>query len=635
MAKIKVMAAPSERPQRKAGFSNQSGWALDTGGRVFDPTMSLKEPFKATSTMEAVPRDQATVEAEKGEVLARKSQSGDLNTFDIGGKKHYEGGTPLQAEPGDFIFSDFKKLAIGGPILEMFGKNANTNKKFTPAQLAKQYDINKYRAIADDPDSDDLKKATAEKMIQSYQQKLGGLAIVQEASKGFPTGIPEIVNVDKKGVAQAKYGGFLPKAQAGMSDSGIGNQRMGYQGYVAPQQPSPVIVKPYYDKDVFDDTQYSNNVNMSGLKNIHSLSAQSIPTPAIPKNNTNRVQIQKIPTASMVDLNTSDDQQKMGNINPFTSEQNANIRNINSNQSITPYSNIPPYGISLSDRMKMFADMAVVPKQGMPIKAQSVPFIPQVALPDDRASIAAMQSSIANAMQSNSMFGDSSRARGSNYGVIGQGLEKLAGISGETQKQKANVFNEGQTQAAKYSQESFDKHQAYAQQYARDVDTARFNYDQSMRNYLKTGAIDRSMAAQNAATNQMLNMMHPNSPFYIDPTTQRILRNPNYQADLQGAGNMSLEEGSSRVASRADEIYKDMLKRDSKASYKDAYDMAHREMMSDRESIRYNPMKMNSMSITRRSNPGLQQESFGYGNDYMNYNMGPMGGYGYGYGYGY
>ena len=76
-------------------------------------------------------------------------------------------------------------------ILKMFNMTPK-RKGYTPAEIAKQYDINKYRRILADSDSEDLQKETAEMMISNYNLKLGKLALVQESLKGFPQGVPMI-----------------------------------------------------------------------------------------------------------------------------------------------------------------------------------------------------------------------------------------------------------------------------------------------------------------------------------------------------------------------------------------------------------------------------------------------------------
>jgi hypothetical protein len=110
----------------------------------------------------------------------------------IVGPRHSEGGVPLALPDDSFIFSDTKSMKISDPkILKMFNKSAKKG-GYTPAELSKQYDINKYRKILQDPESDKVSRNTAEIMIKNYVMKLGALALAQESKKGFPQGIPLI-----------------------------------------------------------------------------------------------------------------------------------------------------------------------------------------------------------------------------------------------------------------------------------------------------------------------------------------------------------------------------------------------------------------------------------------------------------
>jgi hypothetical protein len=162
-------------------------------------------------TLQPVPRAQATLEAEKGEVAW-----GDINndtipeTYNIGGKRHPQGGTPLNLEEGTMIFSDTPTMRINDEEeLSMFGKKPKGKKGYTPAEIAKQYDINKYREIIEDPLSDDLAVKTAERMISNYNYKLAGLAMLQESKKGFPQGIPQTAQpfLERNGIDPASIFG--------------------------------------------------------------------------------------------------------------------------------------------------------------------------------------------------------------------------------------------------------------------------------------------------------------------------------------------------------------------------------------------------------------------------------------------
>jgi len=150
-------------------------------------------------TLQPTDRKNATLEAEKGETVVTQldqANSGGIPEFyTIGGKPHSQGGTPLNLPPDSFIFSKDKKMKISDPdVLAQFGKSVGKSgkKSYTPAEISKQYNINKYRAILADPNSDFHSINTAKQMITNYNLKLGGLAMVQESIKGFDNGIPGI-----------------------------------------------------------------------------------------------------------------------------------------------------------------------------------------------------------------------------------------------------------------------------------------------------------------------------------------------------------------------------------------------------------------------------------------------------------
>lgn len=175
-----------------AAYGGQMGYALDLGARRLWMNQDLDEGSKVNNTLTEVPREYANIEAEGGETAVVPEEDETYSHYNIKGKRHTQGGVPLNVPEGTFIFSDTKKMKMGGSVLKLFGKSEKSTKKFTPAQLAKQYDINKYKAILEDPRADAIKKRTAELMIQNYNKKLAQLALVQEGKKGYPQGIPNI-----------------------------------------------------------------------------------------------------------------------------------------------------------------------------------------------------------------------------------------------------------------------------------------------------------------------------------------------------------------------------------------------------------------------------------------------------------
>jgi hypothetical protein len=191
MIKVRIKKLPKAR----TGYQVQGALVNDPatmGGADYNKYSNAPK-LKESKYITSVPRDEANLEAEGGETVY-----GDINGDGfpehkiIKGPRHSAGGVPLNLPEDTFIFSDTRGMLIKDPeLLNMFGKGG-TNKSYTPAELAKQYDVQKYRVILEDPDSDEIERKTAELMIKKYVIKLGCLALAQESKKGFPQGIPAV-----------------------------------------------------------------------------------------------------------------------------------------------------------------------------------------------------------------------------------------------------------------------------------------------------------------------------------------------------------------------------------------------------------------------------------------------------------
>jgi hypothetical protein len=221
-------------PQAKTGGftgNNLNKQVISFGGADMN---AASRHLENTRYLKEVPREEANLEAEKGE-----SAFGDINGDGytehmlIGGKRHSEGGTPLNLPDGTFIFSDTAAMKIKDPaILAKFGKKSGS---FTPAELAKPYDINKYRKILEDPNSDKVDKKSAELMIKNINLKLGALALAQESKKGFPQGIPEVAlpYMQQMGIKEEDLIPQKPQAEAQVDQQAMQNpyenQGMGEQ----------------------------------------------------------------------------------------------------------------------------------------------------------------------------------------------------------------------------------------------------------------------------------------------------------------------------------------------------------------------------------------------------------------------
>jgi hypothetical protein len=182
-------------PKARTGYQVRGSLANDVpafGGADYNAYMGKASP-QVRKTMGAVPREEANLEAEGGETLVGDIDGSTFPSFfHIKGPRHSAGGVPMNLPDDTFIFSDTASMKITDPkILKMFNKSPKKG-GYTPAELSKGYDINKYRKILQDPESNKMEKKTAEMMIKNYVMKLGALAIAQESKKGFPQGIPVI-----------------------------------------------------------------------------------------------------------------------------------------------------------------------------------------------------------------------------------------------------------------------------------------------------------------------------------------------------------------------------------------------------------------------------------------------------------
>lgn len=218
-------------PQENMAYGGQSNYGLDLGRKKVYTDMTDSRSESVSNTLSGIPRYMANIEAEGGEtVYGDIDGDGGLEHMKISGPRHSRGGVPLNVPEGSFVFSDTKKMKIKDPaILAKFGKSMKKG-GITPAQIAKQYDINKYKAIMEDPYADPLAKSTAQLMVKNYESKLGQLALVQEGMKGFPGGIPQVA---QNAMPQAAYGGYLPAYQGIVGPSTVEEA-----GFLPPYRPT-------------------------------------------------------------------------------------------------------------------------------------------------------------------------------------------------------------------------------------------------------------------------------------------------------------------------------------------------------------------------------------------------------------
>jgi len=215
MFKVRIKTSPGETNPKSTGQQEDYGLVRNLRGMQNSP-----EQYAVNDTMGAIPRDQANIEVEGGEsVIGDINNDGTMELMHFNGKRHTEGGIPVNIPEGSFIFSDTKNLTIKDPeVLEKIFNLPFRKQGYTPGEISKKYDINMYVQILKDDTSDPLAKRSAAEMLKKNKQKLGLLAFIQESMKGFPDGIPAIaeevlssMGIDPNQMAQQ----FAPQQQQG------------------------------------------------------------------------------------------------------------------------------------------------------------------------------------------------------------------------------------------------------------------------------------------------------------------------------------------------------------------------------------------------------------------------------------
>lgn len=217
------------------GGTYMIGGPIPFGYYLDKKTRTLKSLFKGGTfykhggevnyTAKEVEDEDANIEAEKGEYIfgtgfgqnpfAETSNIG-VGLYKIDGNKHYNGGTKLRANPGDFIFSDDKSLSFTEETVESItGKKEAKKLNRTPAKVASKYNsLNKFISMAQNSKEMPLDRKTALLNVENMVDKLADIAIGQEALKGFPAGIPQFaqVSLEKRAMPMEQNGELDPEA---------------------------------------------------------------------------------------------------------------------------------------------------------------------------------------------------------------------------------------------------------------------------------------------------------------------------------------------------------------------------------------------------------------------------------------
>ena len=184
--------------QRGHGYGLNRFWTSPAGGPGADPQM---DPYSKVGNTLPEAQGGGDINAEKQErVLGDFDQDGSMELMNVNGPSHAEGGKDINVPANSFVYSDTKDLKIkDANVLAMFGLQPKRG-GYTPAEVAKRYDVNKYKTTLDNPDADSYARTTAQLMTDSYMAKLNKLALIQEQMKNH-MGMPNSAQ------QTAKYGG--------------------------------------------------------------------------------------------------------------------------------------------------------------------------------------------------------------------------------------------------------------------------------------------------------------------------------------------------------------------------------------------------------------------------------------------
>lgn len=214
MARIKI----KNKNSLPKGFTSRDGKVIKTyasGGAT------------VSSTLGPVDRDAANLEAEKGEMaLTDTTGDGVFELYDIGGKRHSEGGTPLNLPDQSFVYSDTKGMLL--TLDEMSSLGIEGKKRITPAKAAKKFPLNDYIKILEDDTSDKIAVETAEQMISKNKVMLSQIAFIQESKKDFETGLPlaAFPYLMSKGINPEEFQQKIMQMQAEKGDQGQASHQM-------------------------------------------------------------------------------------------------------------------------------------------------------------------------------------------------------------------------------------------------------------------------------------------------------------------------------------------------------------------------------------------------------------------------
>lgn len=198
MRKVKVTKGATPLYHQKPSGALHDGFQVE---KQPEPTIN--------NAAKEVDKDEANVEAEKGEVVYSPSNP-QLKL--INGKSHKKGGTLLNLDQGDFVFSHYLKM--GGEEQQIIGVEPKENVSYADALKQNVKPFNKAVHLMNTSE-DMYDKNTATFTLKESLKKIEQLALMQELKKGMPNGTPAFMEQPDAEPPMAKYGGMQYMQKAG------------------------------------------------------------------------------------------------------------------------------------------------------------------------------------------------------------------------------------------------------------------------------------------------------------------------------------------------------------------------------------------------------------------------------------
>lgn len=457
--------------------------------------------------------DNPDIEAEKNEqILGNFSGDGTPALMDVSGPPHSEGGKGVNVPDGSFVFSDTKDLKIKDKeILKEFNMPTKGKRGYTPASIAKQYDIQKYATKLQDPDTDPITRKTAEMMTKNYLQKLDKLSKIQE-------GMKQQMGIDQP-EQHMRYGG-IPMAKNGFrfdQENPYNNNNFQYYGQ---DEPFTVTAKKP-DKVAGDIAPYAQLPTGQG-----TISPVTMQPPPLPNNLQANTQEETSVNSTLGNIQNTPQKQSR----QFTRPDQLGMLN-----SALNYAGLHKY---------------------LPWEPPVTEVLPQTVFMDPTRALAA------NSEQANMAYRGAGNSRSGNtanfLAIQGQAGKQAADIIGQTQGQNVQIANQANVQAAQITNGILELQRNRLKSLHQGNTVAAQQYDNAER---ETRADLLNVYTNGWKNRQGYNDLNQTNQFYKrDPKTGFMVFNSeqtkaNFEKMFNGTQNYSPD-----IAEKVQKYYQELLK---------------------------------------------------------------------------